>query len=207
MGPGRRAAMERVRYCPRCDSEYRLEILTCAECGGELEVREEGYHPPPQEPFPDVADGADEPPGEYRSLYYSGEIADLEPLTDALGESRIPYRVDAADDTKVPLSPHNRFYLKVRDEEREQARQLLESLPQATELGIVDDLAEKNFDPGKGYRNCPACSASIPAGARKCPDCGLALSGSMEPLVCSACGWEVSSADTACPKCGAALED
>jgi hypothetical protein len=128
--------MEMVRYCPRCASEYRLEILTCAECGGELEVREEGYHPPPEEPFPDVADGADEPPGEYRSLYYSGEIADLEPLADALGESRIPYRVDAADDTKVPLSPHNRFYLKVRDEEREQARQLLESLRRRRSWGL-----------------------------------------------------------------------
>jgi len=190
--------METVRHCPRCDTDYRPEILTCAECGEGLELRqEEGEPPPPAEP----------PPGEYRSLYYSGNVADLEPLADALARAEIPYRVEGSEDEAVTLVPHSRFDLRVRDEERERARQVLESLPEAMALGIVDHLADRTFDPVKGYESCPGCSASLPAGALKCPDCGLALSGSMEPLVCSACGWEVSSADTACPKCGVSLED
>jgi len=193
--------MEMVRHCAHCDTDYRPEILTCAECGGELELRQEGSELPPP------PDRSEPPPGDYRSLYYSGEVGDLEPLAEALTQSLIPYRVDAVDDTRVPLSPHNRFYLKVRDQEREQARQLLESLPGAMDLGIVDHLADRSFDPAKGYQNCPACSVTLPPGALQCPECGLSLSGSLEPLVCSSCGWEVSSADTACPKCGAALED
>ncbi len=193
--------MDTVRHCPNCHIDYRPEIQRCAECGGELEVRSEESEPDEETPLPEP------PPGVYRSLYYSTDADELEPLADALADARIPFRIDMVKRDDVTLVPHARFDLKVRDEEREKARTLLENLPEAAELGLVDDAAEKGYDPQSGYRNCPACSASLPSGALKCPDCGLTLEGSLEPLLCSKCGWEVSPADTRCPSCGSPLEE
>jgi len=194
--------MAMVRHCAQCDTDYRAEILICAECGGELELRaddqEEEVQPEPS---------AEPPPGDYRSLYFSDRIEDLEPMAEELTRQSIPFRIDSSGEDPITLVPHTRFDLMVREEERAQARERLSTLPQASELELADDAAEKGFDPQRGYARCPACSAELPAKAMKCPDCGLALEGSLEPLVCSACGWEVSSADTACPRCGAVLED
>ena len=192
--------MNMVRHCARCDTDYRVEILTCAECGEEMELRAEAGEAEP-------ATSAEPPPGDYRSLYYSDRIEDLEPLAEELTRRSIPFRIDFSGDAKITLVPHSRFDLLVREEERERARETLSSLPQASDLELTDEAAEKGFDPKRGYSRCPGCSADLPAGALKCPDCGLALGGSLEPLLCSACGWEVSPADLACPRCGAVLED
>jgi predicted RNA-binding Zn-ribbon protein involved in translation (DUF1610 family) len=190
--------MSMVRHCDRCDTDYRAEILTCAECGEELKLRDdEQAEATPAEP----------PPGDYRSLYYSDRIEDLEPLAQELSQRSIPFRIDFSGEDKITLVPHSRFDLLVREDERDRAKEMLASLPEASDLELTDDAAEKGFDPQRGYARCPACSAELPMGALKCPDCGLALGGSLEPLLCSACGWEVSSADTACPRCGAVLED
>jgi Double zinc ribbon len=194
--------MDFVRHCPRCHVDYRPEIERCADCGGELEIRNEETDPD-EEPAP----LPEPPPGEYRSLYYSSDLDEMEPLTDALANAGIPFRLDTTKRDDMTLVPHARFDLKVRDEERERARQILSALPEAAEIGLVDDAAEVGFDPKTGYRNCPACSASLPSGVLTCPECGLALEGSLEPLLCSECGWEVSPADTKCPSCGAALEE
>jgi predicted amidophosphoribosyltransferase len=192
--------MNMVRHCTRCDTDYRADILTCAECGEPLELRAEqgeAVASPPAEP----------PPGDYRSLYFSDRVEDLEPLAQELTRRLIPFRIDFSGEDKITLVPHSRFDLLVRDEERDWARESLASLPEASDLELADDAAEKGFDPQRGYTRCPGCSAELSAGTLKCPDCGLALRGSLEPLLCSACGWEVSSADTACPRCSAVLED
>jgi len=194
--------MDIVRHCPNCRIDYRPEIERCADCGGELETRNEESDPDQETvPLPEP------PPGEYRSLYYSSDLDEMEPLAGALADAGIPFRLDTTKKDDVTLVPHARFDLKVRDEEREKAREILSALPEAAEMSLVDDAAGKGYDPKTGYRNCPACSASIPSGALNCPDCGLSLEGSLEPLLCSECGWEVSPADTKCPSCDARLED
>jgi len=192
--------MDFVRHCPSCRIDYRPEIQRCAECGGELESRNE-------ESDRETAPLPEPPPGVYRSLYYSADADDLLPLADALADAEIPFRIDTTKRDDVTLVPHARFDLKVRDEERERARQVLSALPDAAEAGRVDDQAAKGYDPQRGYLNCPACSAALPSGALKCPECGLALEGTLEPLFCSKCEWEVSTGDTTCPNCGAPLED
>jgi primosomal protein N' len=194
--------MEIVRHCSTCNADFHPEIERCPECGGELEDRDEDAAPDDQQaPLPEP------PPGEYRSLYFSTEVKELEPLTNALAAAGVPFQIETNQRDEVTLMPHARFDLKVRDEEREKAKLLLSTLPEAAESGWVDDAAEAGFDPKSGYHNCPACSASLPAGALTCPDCGLALEGSLEPLLCSECGWEVSPTDTSCPSCGAPLEE
>jgi len=191
-----------VRHCPSCHTDYRPEIQRCAECGGELVTRNEE-----SEPDQEAAPLPEPPAGEYRSLYYSTDADELVPLADALAGAGIPFRIDTTKQDDVTLVPHARFDLKVREEERERARKLLEALPEAAEMELVDDAAEKGYDPQTGYRNCPACSAALSSGSLKCPECGLALEGSLEPVFCSRCGWEVSTVDSACPNCRSLLED
>jgi len=194
--------MNMIRHCARCDTDYRLEILICPECGGDLELKDEDTGR-----LPDDAPRPEPPPGDYRSLYFSDRVEDLEPLAQELTRRSIPFRIDFSGEDKMTLVPHTRFDLRVRDEERSLAEEALSSIPEASDLELSEAAAAKGFDPQRGYRNCPGCSAELPPAALKCPECGLALGGSLEPLLCSACGWEVSTADTACPRCGALLED
>src|SRR5262245_65872963 len=104
-------SMSMVRHCAQCDTDYRAEILTCAECGGELELRddEKAEATPPEEP----------PPGDYRSLYFSDRIEDLEPLAQELKQRSIPFRIDLSGEDKITLVPHSRFDLVVREDERD----------------------------------------------------------------------------------------
>jgi predicted amidophosphoribosyltransferase len=191
--------MDYVRHCPRCRTDYRPEIQICAECGGDLETRTEEFS---EEERP-----VEPPAGEYRSLYYSGDITDLGPLTGPLNQAGIPFRIGALGEQEMTLVPHHRFHLMVRDEDREQAREILSHLADPSGPVLADTAAEATYDPERGYRACPACQAALPAGVRKCPDCGLSLRGSPEPLLCGACHWEVGPSDATCPNCGATLED
>ena len=194
--------MDFVRHCPRCHADYRPEILTCADCGGDLEIRQEET-----DPDREIEAASEPPPGIYRSLYYTSAVEDLEPLAAALTRAAIPFRIESSDEQRATtLVPRSRFDLSVRDEEREAARRILAELPDFPEPEGASENAEAPFDPEKGYARCPACSASLAAGTDKCPDCGLTLAGSLEPLLCSDCGAEVSPADSSCPRCGAALE-
>ena len=92
--------MEVVKVCRECGEEYRPDILSCADCGGELEVRYEGERtgwPARQEPGP-APDPR--PAGDYQPIAWSGLAVELTPLADRLVEAGIP------------------FYLRPRESER-----------------------------------------------------------------------------------------
>jgi len=194
--------MDFVRHCPRCHVDYRPEILRCADCGGDLEIRQEEPDPEREPAMPPEA-----PPGVYRSLYYTSEIEDLPPLTDALTHEGVPFRIDTTEESGTNLMPRSRFDLKVRDEDSEKAKGILSHLPEFPGVNSAAEGAEAGFDPERGYTRCPGCSASLAPGTAECPDCGLALVENPKSLFCSACGAEVSPADPTCPHCGTLLED
>jgi len=193
--------MDFVRHCSRCHVDYRPEILRCADCGGELEIRQEETDPDSEEDMP-----PEPPPGDYRSLYCTFEMEDLSPLTDTLTREGLPFRIDTSEQSGTTLVPRTRFDLKVRDEEWEKAKEILSNRPDFLDVKSASEAAEAGFDPERGYTLCPGCSARLSPGTTECPDCGLALGGGPESLLCSACGAEVSPADPSCPHCGALLE-
>ena len=88
--------MNMVRHCAPCDTDYKLEILICPECGGNLDLRDEDA-----EELPEKAPLPEPPPGDYRSLYFSDRVEDLEPLADELTRRSIPFRIDCSGEDKL----------------------------------------------------------------------------------------------------------
>jgi hypothetical protein len=161
--------MEVVKVCRECGEEYRPEILRCADCGGDLEVRYEAERaswPPPQEagPPPDPR-----PPGEYEPIAWSALAAELTPLADRLVEAGIPFYLRPRPSDAGAGSAG--YEIRVRQEERDVAlREMADLKPEQAEAAA----------PSHGAQSCPACGHALAAGAAECPDCGLTLGESAE---------------------------
>jgi hypothetical protein len=155
--------MEVVKVCRDCGEEYRPDVLRCADCGGELEVRYEEERaswagPRKAGPAPDAR-----PPGDYQPIAGSGLASELTPLADRLVEAGIPFylrpRPSAAGEGA------SGYEIRVRQEEREAA------------LREIEALTERTAEPAPNGEAplCPACGHALAAGAAECPDCGLAI--------------------------------
>lgn len=144
-----------VRVCRECGEEFRPEITVCSDCGGELADRFEdedlGLAGLGREAGP-TSEGAVDL-GPMQVVASSDKAAELEQAAQALGAAGIRFVVKG--------SPY-RFDLLVPEALRERALERL--------------AAEEPADPGaQPPANCPACGASVAAGAVECRDCGLSL--------------------------------
>jgi hypothetical protein len=168
-----------VRVCPECDEEYRPDIAVCADCGAELRDRYENDRgevvgsdgQPVLEPA--VAEEAEAI--ELAPLFL-GAPGDIKPLADALAAEGIPMRLVPAEGGRHGL------VLWVAAADAERARAVLAPFAvRADELGLTNyALLNATEEDAAGYPTCPACNASLDAGAAFCPDCGLELRGAEE---------------------------
>jgi len=170
-------AMNFVRHCPRCVSNYQPHLGECAECGGPLEDRLEGSGWAAEEaaPAPPPPAPSDLPPGDYETLYFSYAVEDLQPVAQRLSRRGIPFRIDTLDEGR-PTS-HSRYELRVRDQERDTAREELLHLLGGDVSSEEARSLDQDFDPESGYRRCPACSTALNQGQGSCHECGLMLGG------------------------------
>lgn len=175
--------MEMVRYCPECDDEFRPDIRTCSDCGGELVLQEEGLG----SQAPARLDAAGQPEDPSRpswrtaldSIPFSDllpirtfdALRDLEPAVSAFAGAELPSRV---------LVQNGRYILLIRPADVAAAQSAL----QAANLGPPAEASTHGtFDPDSGrYSNCPACGSVLPEDFDgTCPECGLELSTPSEP--------------------------
>jgi predicted amidophosphoribosyltransferase len=209
--PARSARDERgpepaYKVCPQCGGEYRLEIARCADCGvglvdpGEMEETEDdfsnqeevirdGEHAllaPPRHEIPESDDLV---------CLCWGSVESLGLLSVVLDEAGIGHRLDRGPHQWHP----DQACLYLRPEDCHAAERMMEG-PEASadEIDAVEAEA----------MGCPACGASLPAGASACPDCGLALNRQLGLTVrCPRCGAAGSYQSGGCPNCGAALRE
>lgn len=175
-----------VKHCPECREDYMPHVERCADCGGDLVTRDDEAAP--------EADAHDSalPPGEYHLLLASDRAAELDPLVARLAEAGLPAKVEVARGGQG-------FHLKVRNEERARAAELLRDV--LGDMAGREAALERHFDAERGgYTACPACEAWLPAGAKECPECGLLL-GEDAPT-CARCGQELDPDETRCGSCG-----
>lgn len=172
-------AMKFVRHCPRCVSDYQPHLGECAECGGPLEDRLDGPRGAAGEEAVLAAPPAPEnlPPGEYDTLYFSYAVADLQPVAKRLSRRGIPFRIDTLDHVEGRRLPHSRYELKVRDQERQTAREELLHLLGGDISPEEARSLDQDFDSERGYRRCPGCSTELNPGQGSCHECGLMLGG------------------------------
>jgi hypothetical protein len=141
-----------VRVCVECGEEYRPEISTCADCGGQLEDRHDDGER--------TVLSADEPAvnGSPGDAEYTETIFHAEKATDLTGEAD---RLVAAGITfRLRPARGAGYQLLVAAADRDRA---------LAALGLLADEGA-----GGAERSCPACETRLPAGAVDCPECGLA---------------------------------
>ena len=180
----------RIRHCPSCREDYRLEIVYCAECGGVLEDRDDELDgtatddPAGQQP----ADPA--VPKGFEPVHTSSDIDRLPPLADSLVAAGIDCRIREAQ-------AHGRivYGLLVHAKDRAAAAAIVEA--------SLSPPATTEFDPDQGYARCPACDTPLQPRVMECPECGLPLASA--EVHCPECGAIADAAADRCPSCSCSL--
>jgi hypothetical protein len=183
----------RVRHCPACRTDYRPEIAVCADCGGQLEDRDDELDPSDAPSKAPPSRSPDELPEEFEPIHTSRDIDELPPLADALVAAGIECRMRSANsDQRATI-----YRLFVRSQDRTAAAALLQPMLTSPD---VDD-----FDPARGYARCPACDLALEPRTLQCPECGLLLGAAQ--TTCRECGAPVDADAERCEGCGAVVAE
>jgi hypothetical protein len=171
-----------VHRCKSCGEEYRVEagLTACADCGGALTVVDDEAVPyaprDPESPAPEeeVSRGTRVPPEGYVPVHVTRDYRDIGGFVERLEAAGLAFHVqDVPGERGYSAST---FSVMVPQDDLLAARRAVAPL-----LGMDPADVEREFDPEQGYGQCPACSASIPAGAEACPECGLTIASDEEP--------------------------
>ena len=183
-----------VRVCRECGEEYRPHIVSCADCGGELEdvYEDEGAPSPRQEPTEEteVVDLSG-----HRAIFQSGHATDLVPMAERLKIADMEFRMV---EEAAPGTP-SRFGLYVPETDVKKALEKLgDLLAPHTDSDAVHAL-ETSYESGR-YVRCPACGTEQGSGLSECSECGLAL-GVAVPA-CEKCESPLEEEGAECTVCG-----
>jgi hypothetical protein len=193
---------EQVRVCRECGEEYRPEAVRCADCGGELELRELDEYGKPVPPAGTPAEPAARAVVlERRIVFVAPRAAEVVPLAEALQDAEIEYHL--AEQPAGAEGTATRYALLVAEKDAEAAlRALAPLIAPEEEHGELHGV-ESRFEEGRGYVQCPACGAEQPKGAVECAECGLALGAPEEgAAVCARCSAPLPEPGATCPACG-----
>ncbi len=152
-------------FCPKCRSEYRPGITTCAHCKIALVAEL-----PPEDVFASMETMARSLEGKDVTPLMLGGLAALQESQDYLRERRVATMMAPAEEGEQESAIHAQFHLMIAREDVERARAALEERWQS---GVEREGLLLGEAPQVG--TCPACGASVPETASECPDCGLFL--------------------------------
>jgi len=164
-----------LKYCPRCQEEYRAEAETCADCGGtlltgrafkeELAAREAARAGRSMEITPD-----DELVDVRR-----GPVIQIKSYQSLLAEHRIPALAVGESGGCAKGCCGTDLLLRVRRDDLEDVLAILAEEHVRT-TGLLDhDLSTAGavFNTQAEQVTCPACGCTFPPTTSTCPDCGL----------------------------------
>lgn len=172
-----------LKYCPKCDDEYRAEIERCAACGIDLitgvqkiaieEERRKKLARRVRELSPD----------DNLVRIRRGPLPEMQHLANLLDRERIgtllvgDMSTCGKDRFGNTLATPTTYELLVKREDGNEAINIIEEEHRRTtaveqhDLGNIDSV----FNPNAGMACCPACGHSFPTTGTICPDCGLNL--------------------------------
>jgi predicted amidophosphoribosyltransferase len=183
-----------VRVCQECGEEYRPDIESCADCGGELRdvYDDEGGTTPasivePEESV-DLTD--------HRSLFQTANARTLVPLAERLKEKGIAFHMV---EQGLGTAATARFDLLVHEAAAKSALEALADILAPDADGGAVHALETHYESGR-YTKCPACGAEQGSGLAECTECGLAL-GVTVPT-CERCGTPLEDEGEECTTCG-----
>ena len=164
-----------LKYCPKCDEEYRAEMATCATCNVELIGGQERI----------AQEEAVKQKKDARSMNISnddelanirkGSLHDMKQLQTLLAGENIPSLLAGEGGSCGKGCCGTDLYLQIKVSDGEDAmRVLADDFKEKTALDSHDlSTAHAVFDTGAENSTCPACGFSFSTSSSTCPDCGL----------------------------------
>ena len=165
-----------LKYCPRCNDEYRAEIVSCAACNVALITgRQKLEMEAEAEARMNGRLGAITSDDDIVTLH-RGSMGDIKHLQSLLADQRIGSLItgDSNSCGKGCCGPSS-FYLQVRREDVHEALRVIgEEYERTTALAHHDlGCADAVFDENAAEAVCPACGFRFATTETTCPDCGL----------------------------------
>jgi hypothetical protein len=164
-----------LKYCPKCNDEYRLEISVCAACGLELltgaQMLEQaaGVSAHKSQPMAKI-----ESDDKLISLQ-KGNLLDMKRVKSLLAEHSIPAVLVKDQQCRSGCCGGVEVIVQIRLEDTERAAVLLQKeYERTTGMEFQGDQTEDSiFNPDAQLAVCPACGHTFPPDGPDCPDCGL----------------------------------
>ena len=172
-----------LKYCPKCNDEYRAEIEKCAACGIDLITgrqrieREEARRKELESRVRDLS------PDDDLVRIRRGPLPDMRHLANLLDGERIgtllvgDLETCGKDRFGNTLSTPTTYDLMVKREDAVGALNIIEAEHRRT-TGLEQydhSTADAVFNPEAGEACCPACGNCFPTTETTCPDCGLSF--------------------------------
>jgi len=163
-----------LKYCPKCNSEYRPEIVICPACqcdlisGRELLARHDEQQK--ERDGRRVELSADDDLVTVRR----GALAEMRVYEELLAKERIGSLLAGDESSCGKGCCGGSFDLIVRREDAHDAVEIIEAEIRRTAVIDVDGPGPNDsvFDPLASENTCPACGHCF-SGGTECPDCGL----------------------------------
>ncbi len=164
-----------LKYCPRCDEEYREEIVSCASCnielisGSEKLLMEESARRKLASRSMEIS--ADDELANIRK----GPLGDMKHLQALLATQNIPSLVVGEKGSCGKGCCGGDLYLQIKVADGAEATEILaQEFKRTTALDSHDlSTAHAVYDTGAISSTCPACGFTFSTTESTCPDCGL----------------------------------
>ncbi len=164
-----------LKYCPRCNDEYRAEITTCATCEIELLTGTQMLELEKQKQQKKANRSMELSPDDEMVNIRKGPVIQMKELQILLEREGIPSLAVADEGGCGQGCCGTDLLLQVRMSDvqdvlailaREHVRSTALEDHDTTYAGAVFNTAAENA-------TCPACGCSFPTTQAECPDCGL----------------------------------
>jgi len=163
-----------LKYCPKCNDEYRADIEKCHVCECQLLPGQEMIARDDKQQAKKIDRSGELHADDDLVAVKHGPLAEMKVYEELLNRDHIA-TVLAGDDSSCGKGCcAGNFDLVVRREEANDALRIIDAEIRRTavidsvEHGTIDSV----FDPLASDNTCPACGHQF-SGGMECPDCGL----------------------------------
>lgn len=164
-----------LKYCPRCNDEYRAEIVTCVTCEVELLTGRELLEQEKRKKDSLAGRSMDIGPDDELIDIRKGAVLEIKQIQARLAREGFPSLVVGDSKSCGKGCCGTDVLLRVRRSDIEEIAAIFQrEYISATALHEHDiSLAGSVFNPSAGQTTCPACGHTFSATGNTCPDCGL----------------------------------
>lgn len=164
-----------LKYCPKCDEEYREEIISCAACNVELISGSEKLRLEDEAKAKRTSRSMEISADDEITNIRKGPLGEMKQLQKLLATQSIPSLVVGEKSNCGKGCCGSDFYLQIKVSDGAEATEVLAQEFKRTTALDSHDLrnAHAVFDTGALSSTCPACGFTFPTTESTCPDCGL----------------------------------